>query len=56
VNQAAYRVEGLVAAALCVSVLALAADALLGLVQRLLTPAGLKPEASTFEPDVRPVV
>ena len=56
VNQAAYRTEGLVAAALCVSVLALAADALLGLVQRLLTPAGLKPETSTFEPDVRPVV
>jgi osmoprotectant transport system permease protein len=56
VNQAAYRVEGLVAAAICVSALALAADALLGLVQRLVTPAGLKPEASTFEPDVRPVV
>lgn len=56
VNQASYRVEGLVAAALCVSVLALAADALLGLVQRLLTPAGLKPQTSTFEPDVRPVV
>jgi osmoprotectant transport system permease protein len=56
VNQAAYRVEGLVAAALCVSVLALAADAALGLVQRLVTPAGLKHTASTFEPDVRPVV
>src|SRR4029453_5872720 len=56
VNQAAYRVEGLVAAAICVSVLALAADALLGVVQRLLTPAGLNPETPTFEPDVRPVV
>ena len=42
VNQAAYRVEGLVAAALCVSALALAADGLLGLVQRWVTPAGLK--------------
>ena len=56
VNQAAYRVEGLVAAALCVSALALAADAALGLLQRLVTPAGLKQTASTFEPDVRPVV
>lgn len=56
VNQAAYRVEGLVAAALCVSALALAADAALGLVQRLVTPAGLKQTAPTFEPDVRPVV
>jgi osmoprotectant transport system permease protein len=56
VNQAAYRVEGLVAAALCVSALALAADALLGVVQRLVTPAGLKEQPSTFEPDVRPVV
>jgi osmoprotectant transport system permease protein len=56
VNQAAYRVEGLVAAALCVSALALAADGLLGLVQRWVTPAGLKRHPSTFEPDVRPVV
>lgn len=56
VNQASYRVEGLVGAALCVSVLALAADAGLGWVQRLLTPAGLKHEVPAFEPDVRPVV
>jgi osmoprotectant transport system permease protein len=56
VNQAAYRVEGLVAAALCVSALALAADAALGLVQRLVTPAGLKHTTPTFEPEVRPVV
>jgi osmoprotectant transport system permease protein len=55
-NQAAYRVEGLVAAALCVSVLALAADVALGVVQRLLTPAGLKQDVPAFEPDVRPVV
>jgi osmoprotectant transport system permease protein len=56
VNQAAYRVEGLVAAAICVSLLALAADAALGALQRLLTPAGLKQQISAFEPDVRPVV
>ena len=56
VNQAAYGGEGLVAAAICVSLLALAADAALGVVQRRLTPAGLKEELPTFEPDVRPVV
>jgi osmoprotectant transport system permease protein len=56
VNQASYRIEGVVAAALCVSVLALAADAALGAVQRALTPAGLKRELPAFEPDVRPVV
>ena len=56
VNQASYETEGLVGAALCVSLLALAADAGLGLVQRALTPAGLKKEILAFEPDVRPVV
>lgn len=56
VNQAAYKVEGLVAAALCVSLLALATDAALGGIQRALTPRGLKQEVSAFEPDVRPVV
>jgi osmoprotectant transport system permease protein len=56
VNQASYRLEGLVAAAVCVSVLALAADAALGLLQRALTPAGLKEQVPAFEPDVRPVV
>ena len=55
-NQAAYRVEGVVAAAIWVSVLALAADAALGLVQRCVTPAGLKQDVPAFEPDVRPVV
>jgi osmoprotectant transport system permease protein len=52
VNQAAYGLEGVVGAAICVSVLALAADAALGLVQRLLTPPGRRAEARAFEPDV----
>lgn len=56
VNQASYDVEGLVGAALCVSLLALAADAGLGAVQRALTPPGLKREVAAFEPEVRPVV
>jgi osmoprotectant transport system permease protein len=48
VNQAGYGLEGVVGAAICVSVLALAADAALGLVQRLLTPPGLRKEARTL--------
>jgi len=56
VNQASYDVEGLVGAALCVSLLALAADAALGGIQRVLTPHGLKHKVPAFEPDVRPVV
>jgi osmoprotectant transport system permease protein len=52
VNQAAYGLEGVVGAAICVSLLALAADAALGLVQRLLTPRGLRTQASALEPDV----
>ena len=52
VNQAGYGLEGVVGAAICVSVLALAADAVLGLVQRLLTPPGLRAEAHALEPDV----
>jgi osmoprotectant transport system permease protein len=52
VNQAGYGLEGVVGAAICVSVLALAADAALGLVQRLLTPPGLRADARAFEPDV----
>ena len=56
VNQASYRTEGVVAAALCVSVLALAADAGLALLQRAVTPEGLKHQLPAFEPDVRPVV
>ena len=56
VNQASYKVEGLVGAAICVSLLALAADAALGGIQRALTPRGLKQKVPAFEPDVRPVV
>jgi osmoprotectant transport system permease protein len=52
VNQAGYGLEGVVGAAICVSILALAADAALGLVQRLLTPPGLRTEARALEPDV----
>lgn len=51
-NQASYRVEGLVGAAIVVSVLAFAADAFFGGVQRLLTPRGLRTKVSAFEPDV----
>jgi osmoprotectant transport system permease protein len=52
VNQASYRLEGVVGAAICVSVLALAADGLLGLLQRALTPPGLREGVQTLEPDI----
>ncbi len=52
VNQASYEVAGLVGAAMCVSALALAADAALGALQRALTPRGLRKEIPAFEPDV----
>lgn len=52
VNQAAYGLEGVVGAAICVSLLALAADTALGLVQRLLTPPGLRSRTNALEPDV----
>jgi osmoprotectant transport system permease protein len=55
-NQASYREEGLVAAAVVVSALALAADALLGGVQRLLTPRGVSSDVPAFEPDVHGAV
>ncbi len=53
-NQASYRVEGLVGAAIVVSALAFAADLLFGGLQRLLTPRGLRTDVPTFEPDVVP--
>ena len=51
-NQASYRTEGLVGAAIVVSALALAADGVLGAVQRLLTPPGVRSDVPAFEPDV----
>ena len=52
VNQAGYGLEGVIGAAICVSVLALAADGAVGLLQRALTPAGLRVESRAFEADV----
>ena len=52
VNQAGYGLAGVVGAAICVSVLALAADGAIGLLQRALTPAGLRVESRAFEADV----
>ena len=52
VNQAGDGLEGVVGAAICVSVLALAADGAVGLLQRALTPAGLRVESRAFEADV----
>jgi osmoprotectant transport system permease protein len=51
-NQASYRTAGLVGAAIVVSVLAFAADAAFGLLQRALTPRGLRAEVPALEPDV----
>jgi osmoprotectant transport system permease protein len=42
VNQSSYRIEGVIGAALCVTLLALVVDALLALVQRSVTPVGLR--------------
>jgi osmoprotectant transport system permease protein len=52
VNQAGYGLDGLVGAALCVSLLAFAADAAIGGLQRVLTPRGLRSKVPAFEPDV----
>jgi osmoprotectant transport system permease protein len=51
VNQASYRLAGVVGAALCVSILAFSVDALLALLQRAVTPAGLRGRVPAFEPD-----
>ena len=51
VNQASYRLEGVVGAALCVSALALAVDVALGAVQRLLSPRGVRDRVPALEPD-----
>jgi osmoprotectant transport system permease protein len=52
VNQASYGLEGVVGAAICVSVLALLVDGALGLLQRALTPPALRRDASGLEPGV----
>jgi osmoprotectant transport system permease protein len=54
VNQASYRIEGVVAAAMCVSVLALAVDLLLAGVQRAVTPPALRGKVPGLEPDLAP--
>jgi osmoprotectant transport system permease protein len=56
VNQAGYGLEGVIGAAICVSALALAADAAVGLLQRALTPPGIRVEARVFEADVTTTV
>ena len=54
VNQASYGLEGVVGAAICVSLLAFAADFGLGAVQRMLTPPSLRGTTHMLEiePDV----
>jgi osmoprotectant transport system permease protein len=54
VNQASYHIEGVIGAALCVSLLAFAADLLLALVQRAVTPRGLRGTTPGLEPDLAP--
>jgi osmoprotectant transport system permease protein len=51
VNQASYRLRGVIGAALCVTALALLVDLAFAAVQRLVTPAGLRRAPSAFEPD-----
>jgi osmoprotectant transport system permease protein len=51
-NQASYRLEGVIGAAICVSALALAADLVFGLLQLAVTPRGLRRRGKTLEPDV----
>ncbi|HEY7795020.1 MAG TPA: ABC transporter permease subunit [Gaiellaceae bacterium] len=52
VNQASYGLDGVIGAAICVSLLALAADAAVGGLQRVLTPRGLRTSIRALEPDV----
>jgi osmoprotectant transport system permease protein len=51
VNQASYRLAGVIGAAMCVSLLALAVDLGLGALQRMLTPEGIRGRVHAFEPD-----
>jgi osmoprotectant transport system permease protein len=52
VNQSVYGLDGVVGAAMCVSLLALGSDALLGVLERALTPPGVGRAAHPLEPDV----
>ena len=54
VNQASYRIEGVIGAALCVSLLAFLVDGLLALAQRAVTPAGLRAGKAAIPPAVAP--
>jgi osmoprotectant transport system permease protein len=54
VNQASYRLEGVIGAALCVCLLAFTADLLLARVQRAVTPHGIDRRAPGLEPDLAP--
>jgi len=51
VNQASYRLEGVIGAAICVAALAILADVLLGVVQVAISPRGLR-RRPAFEPDL----
>jgi osmoprotectant transport system permease protein len=52
VSQQVYGLDGVVGAAICVSVLALLADGALGLLQRWLTPVPLRATTHALEPGV----
>lgn len=52
-NQASYRLAGVLAAAIWVSALALLVEALFALIQRLVTPAGLRRGSA---PEIGPVI
>jgi osmoprotectant transport system permease protein len=52
VDQAGYRLRGVIAAALIVSLLAFAVDTLFALLQRRVTPPGLRDQVPAFEADV----
>lgn len=53
-NQASYRLSGVVAAAIWVSALALLVEGVLALVQRIVTPAGVRDVAPAIGPVVEP--
>ena len=53
VNQASYRLGGVIGASLCVSALALATDLAFAAVQRLVTPAGMRGRVGAFVGDER---